>query len=238
MHTRSAFALVIVILGCPLHAGNTPYEFPIRPNTPEWLLLSPPEAKVACQIPESIIHELDTDALLETCVRYPFLIDVLLLNGPGEGLEQVISQFNGFRALALRKDAARALLDWYRKNTDNLPGTSDPPFLKLIFLHQYLGRTDVMQKFDVSQKAQLALQSLRFVTAMRLRYGSEDALEAMGANLFVHLMTREGVVLITTRGQFDATSLPTDLADAASTEWQPPSQLCDLVQSVARQILP
>jgi hypothetical protein len=235
---RPAAVLLWIMIGFFLRADSTPYAFPVKPGTLEWAALSPEESKALCQIPPEIMRTLDTDALVETCMSYPFISDYLLFSDQRAALKHVISGFNGFQELSQRKDAARKLLDWYRRNTDDFSDTSNPPYAAFSFLHSYLGLPEVISMFNTSEKAQLALQSLRFVRAARLRNGTESVAEAMGALLFTHLIARERVELTTAHGHFDANSLPTELAAAEHADWNPPRELCDVVQSIAQLVLP
>lgn len=49
-----------------------PYDFPIKPGTDEWAKLkSGKEMAEICNIPDSILTSLTTEALTITCLNYP-----------------------------------------------------------------------------------------------------------------------------------------------------------------------
>ena len=55
-----------------------PYDYPIRPGSDEWNNISTnSEMIAACAIPEDILHEMSTDALLATILDYP-LVDCIM----------------------------------------------------------------------------------------------------------------------------------------------------------------
>ena len=60
---------------------NTPYEYPITPESEEWLEMSSHSERVnACQVPDSLLKNMSTSALIETISNYPLLVDVLLFD--------------------------------------------------------------------------------------------------------------------------------------------------------------
>ena len=53
------------------------YQYPIVPGTAEWASFKTRMEKVAaCQIPESILKNMTTEALVETVMNYPLLVDI------------------------------------------------------------------------------------------------------------------------------------------------------------------
>lgn len=86
------------------------YEYPIVPGMDEWKQLDTHVKKVnACQIPEDILDKLTTEALVETVMNYPLLIDMLAYNTQYTGYQAVYNEFNGLRELQTREDAAEYL---------------------------------------------------------------------------------------------------------------------------------
>ena len=121
--TSSLLAALIIgsITTIPLFAEEklieTPYEYPVVPGTSEWAELEDFPSKIeACQIPENILKNMSTEALVETVLNYPlfkiyFFYDKATLY---DGYKDI---FNGIQELETREDAGDYLLDFYQQET-------------------------------------------------------------------------------------------------------------------------
>ena len=84
---------------------NEPYEYPIEPGTNEWKELQTHEQKLAVsQIPEDTLQDMTTEALLDTVLNYPLLVDTMAYNSIEKGIEVVSEQFEGLKELLNRND--------------------------------------------------------------------------------------------------------------------------------------
>lgn len=97
---------------------NEAYDFPIKKGTEEWLSLTTIHDKIdACQIPEDILTQLTTEALIETVKNYPLGVNIYAYDSIDLGYEKVKSQFNGLAELEKRileeNEAAATVLDAY-----------------------------------------------------------------------------------------------------------------------------
>jgi hypothetical protein len=91
-----------------------PYQFPTRPGSDEWKKLNGTlERYEVLQIPDTILSNLVTSALIETCLTFPFLIEIHTTENPQVGFEHVFKRFNGLRELFEREDAGTKILDFY-----------------------------------------------------------------------------------------------------------------------------
>lgn len=107
---------MIMIMLISLSVTAQPYDFPIKPGTPEWKSLSSHAERLkVCQIPETIIKKMTTDDLLQTCLNYPFYGDMMAYNTFQQGIENVISDFNGLQEFLRRKDAGANMIECYQK---------------------------------------------------------------------------------------------------------------------------
>ncbi len=89
----------------PLYTIDTPYEYPIVPGTQEWIDLGDVRARrKACQVPDEIIQNMTTDALLLTVLDYPFMCDIYAYNTMEMGYEAVKKHCNSLRAFEQRPD--------------------------------------------------------------------------------------------------------------------------------------
>lgn len=102
-------------LSCSGDVINEPYDYPMKPGTPEWkAFTSHNEMLQACQIPEQIIKRLTTPALVETVLTYPLMGDMLAFNSPQQGFDSVSSQFDGFCEMFARSDIGNELMNLYQ----------------------------------------------------------------------------------------------------------------------------
>lgn len=92
------------------------YNYPIKPGTDEWKNLANHEQKLrVCQIPDDVLHNMSTEALVDTVLNYPLLVDMSVFDTYQKGFEIVSNQFNGISELSKRKDAGSKLLAKYKK---------------------------------------------------------------------------------------------------------------------------
>ena len=94
------------------------YEYPIVPGDEEWENLISAQMRLdACQIPESILSDMSTEALVETCVNWPLLPELLFIDFPSGGAQRAmqtfIEKFNGLNELTKRTDSGTYLLNHY-----------------------------------------------------------------------------------------------------------------------------
>lgn len=96
------------------YAMDVPYEYPVIPETQEWAALQSLEEKLeVCAIPEEVLSGITTEALLETVIEYPLLINMYAFDSQDEGLDALIEGFNGLRELLNREDAGAVIFDKY-----------------------------------------------------------------------------------------------------------------------------
>jgi hypothetical protein len=91
------------------------YEYPARPGTPLWASLSSSLERInACQIPNDILNSMSTEALVETCLNYPMLRELLFsISGLQASMDFFMLTFNGFNELSQRSGSGEILLKKY-----------------------------------------------------------------------------------------------------------------------------
>lgn len=95
------------------------YTYPVVPGSDEWNKLSSFNEKVAvCQIPEDILQKLYTDALVESVVNCPIIVNMFAHDTVEFGFDQVKGYFNGLSELCMREDAVDEL-KVYAENLDS-----------------------------------------------------------------------------------------------------------------------
>jgi hypothetical protein len=94
---------------------NDVYDFPVKQESKEWVQLESVEKRIeALQIPDFVLTKISTEGLLETCLAFPYLTDILFCDDYQKGFEALSTEFNGFRELLIRKDLTEVLLKKYQ----------------------------------------------------------------------------------------------------------------------------
>lgn len=89
---------------------NEPYVFEMVPGTAEWASLdSSKEMVAACYIPQEYIESATTEALLETVLDYPLLIDIFAYDTSNLGIEMASTYLLGLPELLSRSDALEVI---------------------------------------------------------------------------------------------------------------------------------
>lgn len=133
------------------------YVFPVTPGSAAWRAFTThKQMEEATQIPQNKLTGLTTKALLETCLDYPLLIDMMAFNTPQKGVETVIHKFNGLQELIKRNDVATHLANVYQQlittDINKLSTLSDKGKLsfQLSFIEILFGQKPVLGKVDKS----------------------------------------------------------------------------------------
>ena len=89
------------------------YFFPVVPGTEEWKSISHTQRVASLQLPADTLQSISTARLLETCLYYPFNIDIFALDDQIYSFNRVKEQFNGYTELYQRTDFVQKLIDLY-----------------------------------------------------------------------------------------------------------------------------
>ena len=110
------------------------YKYPIQPGTAEWENLTTTEQMISLsQVPENILETMDTDALVETVLDYPLLVNLFLFDTPQQGFNSVLNDSNALRELVAREDAREILLQKYSSMPNvQTPGLYDNTFRRMV----------------------------------------------------------------------------------------------------------
>ena len=93
------------------------YSFPIVPGTDEWKSISHAQRVASLQLPADTLQSISTARLLETCLYYPFNIDIFALDDQIYSFNRVKKQFNGYAELYQRPDFVQELMDLYNSRS-------------------------------------------------------------------------------------------------------------------------
>jgi hypothetical protein len=89
------------------------YSYPYFPGCVEWEDMNYSQRLDSLQIPLDTLENISTSRLLETCLYYPFNINVMLSDDYLIGFEKVRNNFNGYAELFLRSNFIQELIDLY-----------------------------------------------------------------------------------------------------------------------------
>jgi hypothetical protein len=116
-HFKLLIVITILITGNKLYAQQpVTWDYPIKPGSPEFKSSPTLSGSLALlNIPDNILKQMDTYHLVNTCLSYPQFGWVWTRNSLQEGYDFIKRNFNGFREMEIRQDAARYLLTDYQK---------------------------------------------------------------------------------------------------------------------------
>jgi hypothetical protein len=173
---KNIFILFCLFVAINTHAQEKvqPYDFPVKPGTPEWKFSSPEIMYSTCQIPKDVLSTISTEALVVTCINYPLFGLMNAYNSPQAGFEAVLRRFNGLTELLQRKDAANAIVKVY-KSMD--PGQLQKSWAlleqgqyaeKFCFIEIILSQNTVLAGMDDATQAELIRQ-------VKLKYSAKNS---------------------------------------------------------------
>ncbi len=148
-----------------------PYEFPVKPGTPQWAsFTSWLEMYESSQISEDILTDITTEALAETCLSYPLAFDFLYANDELLRISQTIADFNGLNELSKREGGAKCLVDEYEK-LDKF-AINRPPHYIIKESYSILAYAELLLSNDVffTKLNEEDLRHLYEVTSTKLEY--------------------------------------------------------------------
>lgn len=95
------------------------YDYAVRPGTEEWKSMSYSQRLSACQLPDDTLSSISTARLLNTCLIYPYNIDIFSFDDGLLGFSKIRSWFNGYSALFQRSDIAGNIITLYSSRNPN-----------------------------------------------------------------------------------------------------------------------
>lgn len=88
------------------------HVYKVLPGTEEWNAMTPKERTKSCYVSREEAAAMTTDALVETVLTYPFLINIHAYDSLTYGIEEVKGYFPPLEELLTRKDAWKALREY------------------------------------------------------------------------------------------------------------------------------
>lgn len=136
-----AFALSSVLFVTPVYAANDlinePYEYPVMPGTSEWAeFQSFSEMIEACQIPDSKVQSMTTEALVQSILNHP-LWGIYFSYEPNSVYDIYKGMINALTELESREDAATTLLAAY-VNADVMTTSEESETVDWVNTHRFV----------------------------------------------------------------------------------------------------
>ena len=119
----------------PVTLSDEPWVFPVQPGTPEWRKLSVRQRLESCQIPEEVIKGMSTDALLETVLHNPYIIDIMAYSTLEQGIERTSLKIPALKEL-LERSNVRLAIRRYESENKAAKSTVISETLLTAFLHR------------------------------------------------------------------------------------------------------
>jgi len=142
--------------------GQSAYDYPIKPGTEEWKKLKNHEEKVkVCQIPDYILFSLSTEELLDVCLNYPLITDIMAFNNVQDGFNAFKTNFNGANELLQRDNFSDILLERYTKIEPSNYLSEWSNFekgkyaYKIMVLEFFIAQDEVLNKLNQEKKKDL-----------------------------------------------------------------------------------
>lgn len=161
--------IMLVVFLVPLfllaQKNEKPYQYPMTKGSAAWdNLKTYKEKRDASQIPQQVVQDLTTSALLESVLNYPLLTDVMVFNSLQEGMDKLKTHFTAFNALLQRSDLPAVSIARYRKMPvdsvkfiTTLIGKGGYSF-RLNFMEMLLAQPELQGKLVVSDQKKLLQQ--------------------------------------------------------------------------------
>ncbi|MBA7543741.1 hypothetical protein ES705_36078 [subsurface metagenome] len=143
-----------------------PYDFPVKPGTEQWAKLSSSkEMDEVCIIPDRVLSNLSTKALLITCLNYPRIIDFFLMDNLQSGFNFYAKHFNGLEELVKRPDLNKILFQSYLDI--DLPKAKMSgydhklTFMQIAFLELLISQETIINHFEKNEKLILLKEAIK-----------------------------------------------------------------------------
>ncbi|MDR1370255.1 MAG: hypothetical protein LBJ72_09060 [Dysgonamonadaceae bacterium] len=157
---------VFISLAMMAQGNKVVWDYPVKPGMEEWNRLKTMEyVYKACQIPDKVLQQMNTEELVKVCLNYPILSVLLLFNSFQIGYENFYANFNGIRELMSRKDAGEYLLKMYT----NMSLDEYNPLWTLenrgafsaryLYLEIILAQPDVIHSFDENTRKAFLMET-------------------------------------------------------------------------------
>lgn len=159
---------LITVVSLLLFAGGAnaqnseKWDYPIRPDTEEWKVLKNHAEKLSvCQVPDSVLNQIATNDLIDLCLSFPMLGDIMAFNSAQDGIDAFVQNFNGIRELYKRNDFAKYLIKKYEQidpskfDKDMARHKKGEFSFQLMVIELLLGQEELISQLSLNEKKEL-----------------------------------------------------------------------------------
>jgi hypothetical protein len=145
----------------PSARQSEPYQFPKVAIGKE---MSVAEAWKRSQIPDDVLKRLTTEALLNSCLKFPFMLEIYATNNTQKSFRFMLDNFNGLQELFKRPDAAAVILKAYQsRNSADILREASPAergrfSFELSFLEFFIGQREIASQLSSTELKALAAE--------------------------------------------------------------------------------
>ncbi len=109
------------------------YSYPVLPGTEEWNALSTLQERIdACYVDPALLRSMTTEALIDTVLNYPLLVNIYAFDTLEMGITSVSNYFAGIGILAQREDAVSCMEACQDKYADSTLSTYHTAILRYL----------------------------------------------------------------------------------------------------------
>ena len=92
---------------------DVPHEYKVLPGSDEWAYMSVEQRLASCKVTQAEVEAMTTEALIETVVNYPYLVNIFAYDTIETGIKMVSNHFPGIEELFARNDAVKKMECYY-----------------------------------------------------------------------------------------------------------------------------
>lgn len=160
---------------CTIERPQDTYNFPIRPGSTEWRLLTTSmQMDSVSMIPDNILLNISTEGLIQTCMDYPRMVDFFASDNLNfqYAIEIITSKFNGLQELFDRSDAGPKIHAYYNQlypecEKNNWSKSLGSPFL-YAWIETIIAQNQILEQYDMEESKMLCSDALQVFQTKRL----------------------------------------------------------------------
>lgn len=155
---------------CFIETATDTYSYPIRPRSEEWISFTSSAQMVeATHVSDSILENMSTIGVFETCAENPLTLDLYLSNSPQSFYDYIVNANNAWKELISRTDLASTLIDRYammcpeceENNYSCFSGKGGDVLYTLVSIELILAQKEVLSNVSRSQCSYLGKLLIR-----------------------------------------------------------------------------
>lgn len=125
-----------------------PYSYPSIQNE-QWNTWDLSQRKAYLQLPDNLVDNMSTEALVESVLNYPFMIDLLAFNSFREGFLKVKSELPALDKLIQRKDLSKVFTDRFISLNQSSNLSSNEAIAQKMYASILLAQPEINNKLSV-----------------------------------------------------------------------------------------